>query len=664
MAGFDSLTKRAASLSALLLAAGLIGLHPDMTSTLRVASTLAFAIGWLAARAPTPWVLGAWVAVALLAPAPLRLIAGREGPVLDVFWMAGLTASLLRVSGWDGWALTGWTRVFAAGWALTLVLGWPVLVLRELAFTPGLMFDLGAINAWTGWSAPHVASWIAFVSLTQLLGLLWLDWMAARRASHPDRPPRVLHPLWIAATAASLVAIYQGVVDLEALNTGFWAERGRASGTLLDANAYGVCAVLAAVSAMAVLPGTRPLALPAVVVAINVAGLWMSGSRAALVTAVVVAGAAGLALWRTGLNRRVLAGAAAVTAIAAVVVMASGASGPLRRLFDRGEGTTGGFASVALQRGPYGQAAGRMIADYPLTGVGIGAYPHLAADYYRIEADDELAFDNAQNWWRHALAEMGILGAWPLMAWSLWLAWQVLAGRSRREHRLAATLVRGALLGIGLGSLFQVQTQPPVVLLWFFVFVAWLPHLLTGTPGAPPRPGPAIAAVLAIAYATGHLALARGPLAVAERARTFHRAYIVGAYGVERSEDGEYYRWTGEQARIVWPLDSRWFRMSVWASHPDIAGNPVTVTIATRCQTLVERRLDTPSPVTLELAVAEGQTSLDLTIRVSRTWQPSAYGEADARRLGVAFTADTVPSPGEPGRAMVSVDVAPCPGDG
>ena len=661
MAWFDTLTKRAVGLTSILIAGLLIGLHPDMTAALRVLCTLAVVAGWLAAGASRPWVIGGWVAVALLAPAPLRLLAGREGPILDVFWMAGLTASLLRVSTWGGWTLGGATRLLAAAWALTVMLGWPVLAARELSFDPHLMFDVGAINAWTGWDASHVVSWIAFVAWTHLLGLLWLDWVAAGIAAHPERGPRVLSALWIATTLASLVAIYQGLIDLDALNTGFWANLRRASGLMLDANAYGICAALAGPSALLVLRGPRAGAIGAAITAINVAGLWMSGSRTAALCGLIALGAAGIAVWRTGTHRRMVGIAAASAAIVAIAIVASGASGPLQRLFDRGQGTTGSFASIVLVRGPYGQAAHQIIGDYPLTGVGIGTYQHVAADYRRREHNERLSFDNAQNWWRHQAAELGLLGALPLFAWSALLAWQVVFGRSRSDRPFDATVVRGLLLALGICSIVQVPTQTPVVLLWFFVFVAWLPHLLTGSPAPAPRGSHLAALVLAIAYAAGHLLLARGPLAVTERARTFNFPYVVGAYPVERTETGSTFRWTREEARFIWPASTPWFVIDLWAHHPDIGQNPVTVTVATPCQTLLEQSLTDPERVTIGLFVPDGLSSVDATVRVSRTWQPSAYGEADSRRLGVGITADSVADPDRVGSRGIALHLKPCP---
>ena len=91
---FERLSKRAVIISAVAITALQIGIHPDMTPGLRLLCTLSAAAGWLAGGSPRAQVQVAWVVAGVLAPALLRLAAGREGTVLDGFWMAGLTASL------------------------------------------------------------------------------------------------------------------------------------------------------------------------------------------------------------------------------------------------------------------------------------------------------------------------------------------------------------------------------------------------------------------------------------------------------------------------------------------------------------------------------------------------------------------------------------------
>jgi hypothetical protein len=682
VSSFETVTKCAVVVSAVAITGLLIGTHPDMTAGLRALSTVAVVAGWLAAGAlapgsPSAWLYGVWAAAGVLAPAILRLATGREGPVLDVFWMAGLTASLLRTSAWSGWSLDGRMRLVAGAWALTIALAWPILAAREAAFDPRLLFDFRAINSWSEWSAPHAVSWIAFVAWTHLIGLLWLDWLAARLdQQQPRRISGIVHGLWIAATVASLVGIYQSVGDLTFLNTAFWAERRRAAGTMLDANAFGVCAALAGPSALVALHNSswkRAGTIVSLAFVINLGGVWASGSRTALVCAAVSTAAVVLALLRSarpGQRRLIVLTGAGVAAALAVVVLAGGAVGPARRLLERPAGTSS-YIVTALSRPPYGPTALEMIREYPLTGVGIGSYHQLAPDYVRRRANEAMAFDNAQNWWRHEAAELGLLGALPLFVWSGLIAWRVLAWRSRPEARVAATVTRGLLLAIGLCSVTQMPTQSPVVLLWFFMLVAWLPRLLE-----PPRrlatKGAAngviqriinrhVLTALAITYAAGHLVLARGPLAVAERAKTFGREYVVGAYGAEPMEGGGgLFRWTDGRSRFVWPARTRWFVIQIWAHHPDIAANPVRVTITTPCGLLLDQTLKTTSRLSVGVVLPEGLRALDATVTVSRTWQPAAYGEADARHLGVAIAADSVASRELALATHVPIELAAC----
>ena len=74
-------------------------------------------------------------------------------------------------------------------------------------------------------------------------------------------------------------------------------------------------------------------------------------------------------------------------------------------------------------RGGYGPVATRMVQDYPFTGVGIGSFNWMAPDYWREIANDKLPFDNAQNWWRHQVAELGLI-SWTYDA--LWRGFGIL----------------------------------------------------------------------------------------------------------------------------------------------------------------------------------------------------------------------------------------------
>jgi hypothetical protein len=647
---FDTVSKTAAIVSVLAILFLQLAFHPDMTPALLLLSLVAAVAGWIGARVFPRSIDGWWVLLAILAPGPLRLLVGREGSVLDVFWMAGLTASLLRTSSWTEWTLpsAGW-RVLAAGWALTLSLAWPILVGRETGFDRARLTDLGAINSWAMLSAPHVVAWTTYVVWAQILGLLWLDRLATRFAAAPDDTPAAAQGLWIGATIASVVAVYQGTIDIGFLSTPFWTALARSPGTMLDPNAYGMCAALAAPVAILALHGRARGAIGTSAVVINLAGVWMSGSRTAFLCVLLATAAVLVALWRTsgGAMHRVrpaaIVGAVAATAI---ILWAADAIGPVRRLAELSEAPRAAL-STALNRGPYGTTAWHIIRDYPVTGVGIGSYQIMAPDYWRRLQNDALTFDTAQNWWRHQAAELGVLGGLALFAWSAAIAWRVVAARTRPGRALQATIVRGLLAAIGICSFIQFLTQTPVVLLWFLLLVAWLGAITEErTIGAPDRrwvrAAQVVVAALAVGYAGAHLVLARGPLAVAERARSAAREYVVGTYPPEPLPGSGVFRWTGERARLVVPARSRWLVVRIWAAQPDINKNPVRVTFSTMCGVLFTEELRVHDPVSFGVVLPEDEDTLDVNIAVSRTWQPAVFAGTDTRRLGVGIVTDFV----------------------
>jgi hypothetical protein len=655
-------SKTAASASVVLIVVAMLVAHPDITWTLRAIAMVAFALGWLMASSRTRPLVQVWLIVASIAPAVLRLFAGREGPVLDIVWMAGLTGGLIRVTDWSRWTLPAPWNVLIGGWALALSLVWPVLVAREVGFRVSGLFDAGTINSWALMSGPQVVAWTLHVVLAQLLGALWFEW-AWQALTFLKSKLQLVHGLWIGATVASIVALLQGTLDLGLLSTEFWAAERRTTGTMLDANAYGVCAALAAPIGFL---GMRALAprMPAAAVAVfalNWAGMWLSGSRTALLCGLVGTGGLIIGIWRERQGASQPRGATRVwlpvAAVAVfVVLMLAGTASPIRRALDIPISRAG--LSQLWNRGGYGPIALRMTREYPLTGVGVGSYRVLAPDYWRAMANDALPLDNAQNWWRHQIAELGVFGSALVIAFSVLVGWRVLTSRTHDPDVAASSTVRGLLIGLGVTSLFGVPTQNPLVLLWFFALVAWFATLVTGwdqswgrTRGQNSASSPtltltwAVACGLAIAFAAGHLVLARGSLSVLQRAERAQRDYVTGAYPPEPLPGANEFRWTGKDAHFVWPARTSWLVVRFWAHHPDIASQPVRVTLSTRCGVLFDEPLTSDAPMSVGITLPEGQREVDASVNVSRTWKPSDSGGDDARDLGVGIVADFVGDP-------------------
>jgi hypothetical protein len=352
---------------------------------------------------------------------------------------------------------------------------------------------------------------------------------------------------------------------------------------------------------------------------------------------------------RTGEDKSTLTSLlAGVAALVLVLIALAGAVGPVRRIV---AGADVPFADL-WARGGYGTVATQMLKDYPWTGVGIGSFNWLASDYWRVLAHDRLPFDNAQNWWRHELVELGMVGALPVLLWSLVLAAIVFMRRAPPEARIEAATLRGLLIGIGAASMLGVPTQNPIVLLLFFYIAGRLAYITTPHTAEEPIPGvgPRIPAgmwiggvAIAVIYASGHLVLARGSLKPLARAEATNRDYIIGTYPGEVLEHGSF-RWTRKRANFALAPTARHLVLRFHVEHPDVATHPVKVRITTPCQTLVDEFLTDAEVNGRALELAPGQSRLVFDTEVSRTWRPADIGKPDRRELGLAVEVDYVGS--------------------
>ena len=665
----ERVSKVATILSILLVGCVQLAVAPEAGWPVRLLAGGAFLVAWMCGARWNQGTSAAVLFVAPMVPVLLATLAAIRGPTSETVWLVAVVGFTLPRISWSRWELPSVWGLLLGGWALTVSLAWPVLVARELGFDVRVVTDVAAINSWSGLSAPHVIAWILHTTLVHLTGLLWLEWLLTRSLT-PSRTPPVGHALWIGVTVASVVAIVQGVIDIEFMSTPAWASLRRATATMLDANAYGALAALAgpvAVISLAPLRLTAGPLLAGLALGINWLGLWMSGSRTALVCGIVGTLALAASMLRSGSwSRSGFRWVAWVTAAVVVtgLLWSSAAIGPLQRLRAVNEIRTVEGVQRLWARGGYGTIALQMIREHPLTGVGFGTYHWLAPDYWRVQTDQALPFDNAQNWWRHEIAEFGVVGALPLMAWSCCLCWLIVSGRPNKTHVQADISVRGLLIGLGLISLVGMPTQNPLVMMWFLYLAAWLASL--GHPShrslhwpSAARLGWPVAATLAVFYAGGHLVLARSSLSVAERAVRAHRDYAVGTYAPESTPGGGEFRWTRADARISLRTRSRVAVLRSWVAHPDAAVRPVTLRIATPCQEILVEELHNERLVSLALELPDDGPLVLLT-HVSRTWRPSDYGEIDTRELGAGLTVDFVDSLATASDIDRRVQIMPC----
>ncbi|MDA1185959.1 MAG: hypothetical protein O2930_15115, partial [Acidobacteria bacterium] len=387
----ETVSKLAALASVFLILGLQFAIHPGVSWPLWVILASAFTGGWLLGRVSAGAALVAVAGLGPVLPMASAVAAGSVSsiggadPVVQSIWLAAVVGGLLPSIHVTRWKLPPAWRVLLGGWALTLSLAWPIVVAREVGFDPRVWADTATINSWAGMSASEVSGWVMYVVLIQLTGLLWLDAIMPRlRAWSESGLPGFVHALWVGATVSSLVALYQASVDLEFLSSAEWASLGRATGLMLDANAYGVVAALAAplaaLAATVLAPPFRWFGVAAFV--INWGGVWASGSRTALLCA--AAGTVAFAIGevaRRGARRVIWVSAAGVLAAlvvaGALAVTLSRTTSPFERTEEFSGGSPWQVAGELVARGRYGEIAARMIWEYPLTGVGVGTYHWL-----------------------------------------------------------------------------------------------------------------------------------------------------------------------------------------------------------------------------------------------------------------------------------------------
>src|SRR5207244_1914997 len=115
----------------------------------------------------------------------------------------------------------------------------------------------------------------------------------------------------------------------------------------------------------------------------------------------------------------------------------------------------------------YGASAVRMIQRHPLSGVGVGAFNTYVRDVGAQLGWVSLETDNAQNWWRHQIAELGVLGSLGILAWTIAFAASAIFVRGNGDGPFVRGAVKGAIVGFAAASLVGMPGQVPLVALTF-----------------------------------------------------------------------------------------------------------------------------------------------------------------------------------------------------
>jgi O-antigen ligase/polysaccharide polymerase Wzy-like membrane protein len=390
------------------------------------------------------------------------------------------------------------------------------------------------------------------------------------------------------------------------------------------------------------------------------AATWESGSRTALLAlgtgtvGVVVAVLQRRKWWQPRMAHIVLLIGAAVVVLAMFIAPRGGNSpSPLQRVFDRlprpESEDLSRFGREMWARFGYGTAAGAIIEDHPITGVGIGAFHIVVNDYLHRERQGALPPDNAQNWWRHQIAELGALGALPSIVLSIAVLALIWRGGPYVEPFGSTTVLRMVLTGVGLASLLGVPAQHPSTWLAFVTVLFWLLALYRrGRQEAEPtaRGWWVTAIVLAGATALGQAWSARADLRMPERAMWTGAPVWYGFAPPEGVSDYGELRWMARHAVRVMEVKNEWVQLAIWPP----GGTPETerpfLHVAMNHRDVLDAYIPPNGPVVYYMRVPEDSTWMMLELDVSGA-------PDDDRTLAVALDwVDTPPAAAVPERII------------
>ena len=602
-------------------------------------AALAAVVGLIGGRF-APWTASAGILLfTYLVPVIVLRLLGRFTTDIVVVWSAAVTGLLVGDRDRWTWAYPSAWRFPLVLWAVAVAVAWPITALREVDFESLALLQRYSIpNTGIGGDPRTVIMWGMDTAIIHLLGLLWFNWLLRHATELTDAgfERRIAWPLAAGAIAGALFALYQGLFDLGFLSVGAWASIGRGAGSLLDGNASGMVAAMWSAGLLAFMPrssGGRAAALAGAAVCWG--GLWMSGSRTALTAASIALATAGLsALSQTGqarLRRCGLAvGSVAVVAVV-VALLLSTSKGPAYRLkqtlpSDLSRAALGGFAREMWNRDGYGEAATVLIVQHPVTGLGMGLL-NLSVAAHSRSTGGQLAPDNAQNWWRQHVAELGFLGSAGLLLWTVVFLVFLARTSGDGQRRVPAAALKGALVGLGLISLVGMPAQNLAVAMTFWAFAFWYTRLAAPASRAPTNGGfrawqwALLLGVVGV-YAVVMLVLARGDERPAMRAAVGQWRYTYGIYDPGTPPgDGQILRWTERHGVAVVPNDAPWMILTVRAQHPDVQERPVRARVEVNGRPVVDRTLHTDAPITSVIDTGPAGRAI-IETHVDRTWRP------------------------------------------
>jgi hypothetical protein len=310
--------------------------------------------------------------------------------------------------------------------------------------------------------------------------------------------------------------------------------------------------------------------------------------------------------------------------------------------------------SLFSQRLAFWSVSAEMMKEYPVSGVGLGAYIIELPGYLKRKGLLYRHTDSAENYFCHLGSELGLVG----LLFSLWLVYEIFRviqmgmrdlTQSGKDKYLFIGVVSG-IFAIFINLMFHsyVGSFELKYLLWFLIAVVCIYASQQGDPRAKRKRRKwliPLGMLLMFAFGGFHIWNSLHSLSIKGRAKEYGWNQNFGTYTQEQDEKGEFFFWTHRIAGFEIDHLGGSLVIPARAAHPKIDEYPVTVRIFAaneyfnKKDLIVEQELSHNGWIEIDLQTnAIFKNKLRYVLETSYDWQPSQHSNSpDHRRLGIAM---------------------------
>jgi len=490
---------------------------------------------------------------------------------------------------------------------------------------------------------------------------------------------RFLYFLTIFIIPSLIIAIYQGLFDIEFLNNPYFAKRNRVSGLNVDANGFGLSLFLLfplCIFAILQIHGLWKKLFFGLLTVILLWCLFLSGSRTGFLGVIIfITILPWIWVWVNnklpGKRRRflILSPIVVILLIVTMGIMSAGKNfSPSLMLMKRFNSSylafkKGGFEEVLKisTRSVLWLQAYRLTELSPLSGWGPGGFYRNLYNIRFLHGEKRWAFDNANNHYLQISSEMGLLGAFFNILLHFFPLWMVFRIRKRVQNRDERWAIGISFVTVGIMTLLFVTGPHTMNLGVQWIFVVFLSYLFStalkyGYSFSKFNVKFLLSIFILLTFiflwGTYMNAFGKDSYKARQYADWWLFKYEKNCYTPEKSKDG-WIRWCKKNAALQIPIRTKplpaKIKLTLVANNPDIQLKPITVKYGGKEGVAHEVVLREQSWKTIEIPVTRDyifemttpNKSLKryfvLSLDVSRTWIPKEWGISDDNReLGIA----------------------------